>query len=97
MAEALRLARKGLYTTDPNPRVGCVIVDGERIVGRGWHEAAGGPHAEIAALRGAEGPGSGCTAYLTLEKLYTTLTGKKKAVKKADKGKAKPGQPTASR
>lgn len=67
MAEALRLARKGLYTTDPNPRVGCVVVDGERIVGRGWHEAAGGPHAEIAALRDADGPVSGCTAYVTLE------------------------------
>jgi len=67
MAEALRLARRGLYTTDPNPRVGCVIADGERIVGRGWHEAAGGPHAEIAALRDAEQPVRGHTAYVTLE------------------------------
>jgi diaminohydroxyphosphoribosylaminopyrimidine deaminase/5-amino-6-(5-phosphoribosylamino)uracil reductase len=53
MAEALRLARKGLYTTDPNPRVGCVIADATQIVGRGWHAAAGGPHAEIAALQDA--------------------------------------------
>jgi len=67
MAEALRLARKGLYTTDPNPRVGCVIADGERVIGRGWHEAAGGPHAEIAALRDADRPVRGQTAYVTLE------------------------------
>lgn len=71
MAEALRLARKGLYTTDPNPRVGCVIADGVRITGRGWHAAAGGPHAEIAALqdvaRQAAGGVRGQTAYVTLE------------------------------
>ena len=67
MAEALRLARRGLYTTDPNPRVGCVIADGERVIGRGWHEAAGGQHAEIAALRDADRPVRGHTAYVTLE------------------------------
>jgi diaminohydroxyphosphoribosylaminopyrimidine deaminase/5-amino-6-(5-phosphoribosylamino)uracil reductase len=72
MAEALRLARKGLYTTDPNPRVGCVIADGTRIVGRGWHAAAGGPHAEIVALQDAarqqpEVPLRGQTVYVTLE------------------------------
>jgi len=67
MAEALRLARRGLYTTDPNPRVGCVIADGERVIGRGWHEAAGSPHAEIAALRDADRPVRGHTAYVTLE------------------------------
>lgn len=67
MAEALRLARRGLYTTDPNPRVGCVIADGAKITGRGWHEYAGGPHAEVAALRDAGGPVSGQTAYVTLE------------------------------
>jgi len=67
MAEALRLARRGLYTTDPNPRVGCVIADGARISGRGWHEFAGGPHAEVAALRDAGGPVRGHTAYVTLE------------------------------
>jgi len=67
MAEALRLARKGLYTTDPNPRVGCVIADGERVVGRGWHEVAGGPHAEVAALQDAGRNVRGHTAYVTLE------------------------------
>jgi diaminohydroxyphosphoribosylaminopyrimidine deaminase/5-amino-6-(5-phosphoribosylamino)uracil reductase len=72
MAEALRLAGRGLYTTDPNPRVGCVIADGARITGRGWHAAAGGPHAEIAALQdaalaGADAAVRGQTAYVTLE------------------------------
>jgi len=67
MAAALRLARKGLYTTDPNPRVGCVIADGQGILGRGWHEYAGGPHAEIAALHDAGGAVRGHTAYVTLE------------------------------
>jgi diaminohydroxyphosphoribosylaminopyrimidine deaminase/5-amino-6-(5-phosphoribosylamino)uracil reductase len=67
MALALRLARRGLYTTDPNPRVGCVIADGERVVGAGWHETAGGAHAEIAALNDAAEPVRGLTAYVTLE------------------------------
>jgi diaminohydroxyphosphoribosylaminopyrimidine deaminase/5-amino-6-(5-phosphoribosylamino)uracil reductase len=67
MALALQLAEKGLYTTDPNPRVGCVIADGEAIVGRGWHQRAGDPHAEIEALRDAGRPVRGCTAYVTLE------------------------------
>lgn len=72
MGEALRLARKGLYSTDPNPRVGCVIADGASITGRGWHAAAGQAHAEIVALRDAaqqNGQASlrGQTAYVTLE------------------------------
>jgi diaminohydroxyphosphoribosylaminopyrimidine deaminase/5-amino-6-(5-phosphoribosylamino)uracil reductase len=67
MATALRLAKKGLYTTDPNPRVGCVIADGERIVGAGWHERAGEAHAEAAALRDLGGSARGMTAYVTLE------------------------------
>jgi diaminohydroxyphosphoribosylaminopyrimidine deaminase/5-amino-6-(5-phosphoribosylamino)uracil reductase len=67
MALALQLAARGLYTTDPNPRVGCVIADGETVVGRGWHEYAGQPHAEIAALRNADRPLRGLTAYVTLE------------------------------
>jgi diaminohydroxyphosphoribosylaminopyrimidine deaminase/5-amino-6-(5-phosphoribosylamino)uracil reductase len=67
MATALQLAVKGLYTTDPNPRVGCVIAGNDAIVGRGWHERAGGPHAEIAALRDAGRPVRGLTAYVTLE------------------------------
>ena len=50
MARALALAERGLYTTTPNPRVGCVIVKDGAIVGAGWHEAAGRPHAEINAL-----------------------------------------------
>ena len=67
MAEALRLAGRGLYTCDPNPRVGCVIARDGRVVGRGWHERAGGPHAEIVALRDAAGAARGGTAYVTLE------------------------------
>ncbi|WJW76218.1 bifunctional diaminohydroxyphosphoribosylaminopyrimidine deaminase/5-amino-6-(5-phosphoribosylamino)uracil reductase RibD [Thiohalobacter sp. IOR34] len=67
MARALRLARLGLYTTDPNPRVGCVIVRDGAVVGEGWHERAGGPHAEIHALRAAGEAARGATAYVTLE------------------------------
>ncbi len=67
MARAIRLAERGLYTTDPNPRVGCVLVKGGRIVGEGWHEVAGGPHAEVAALRDAGEAARGATAYVTLE------------------------------
>lgn len=67
MTLALRLAEKGLYTTDPNPRVGCVIADGARLVGQGWHERAGGAHAEVAALNDAAEPVRGMTAYVTLE------------------------------
>jgi diaminohydroxyphosphoribosylaminopyrimidine deaminase/5-amino-6-(5-phosphoribosylamino)uracil reductase len=67
MAVAMQLARKGLNTTDPNPRVGCVIADGDRIVGQGWHEQAGGQHAEIAAINDAAEPVRGMTAYVTLE------------------------------
>ena len=67
MARALALAGKGLTTTHPNPRVGCVIARGERIVGEGWHERAGEPHAEIHALRAAGPEAAGATAYVTLE------------------------------
>lgn len=67
MAQALRLAEKGLNTTSPNPRVGCVIVRDGRVVGSGWHERAGEPHAEIHALRQAGGKAYGATAYVTLE------------------------------
>jgi diaminohydroxyphosphoribosylaminopyrimidine deaminase/5-amino-6-(5-phosphoribosylamino)uracil reductase len=49
MARALRLARRGLNTTTPNPRVGCVLVRDGHVIGEGWHEKAGGPHAEVAA------------------------------------------------
>ncbi len=67
MAHALRLARKGLYTTTPNPRVGCVIVKDGAIVGTGWHERAGEAHAEIHALREAGDAARGATVYVTLE------------------------------
>lgn len=67
MARALVLARRGLYTTDPNPRVGCVLVRDGEVVGEGWHVRAGGPHAEIAALRAAGERAGGATAYVTLE------------------------------
>jgi diaminohydroxyphosphoribosylaminopyrimidine deaminase/5-amino-6-(5-phosphoribosylamino)uracil reductase len=67
MERALALAARGLYTTDPNPRVGCVLVRGGVRLGEGWHERAGGAHAEVAALRAAPGGVSGATAYVTLE------------------------------
>lgn len=67
MSRALQLAERGLYTTDPNPRVGCVIVNNGQIVGEGWHIVAGGPHAEVHALQQAGAQARGATAYVTLE------------------------------
>lgn len=67
MARALELARRGRYTTSPNPAVGCVIVKDDHIVGEGFHQRAGGPHAEVFALRAAGGAARGATAYVTLE------------------------------
>ena len=67
MARAVRLARRGLYSADPNPRVGCVLVKAGRIVGEGWHERAGGPHAERMALERAGDNAAGATAFVTLE------------------------------
>jgi diaminohydroxyphosphoribosylaminopyrimidine deaminase/5-amino-6-(5-phosphoribosylamino)uracil reductase len=67
MARALRLAERGLYTTTPNPRVGCVIVKDGEVVGEGWHEKAGEPHAEVHALRAAGEKARGATAYVSLE------------------------------
>lgn len=67
MARALRLAEAGAYTTRPNPMVGCVIAQGERIVGEGCHLRAGEPHAEVHALRAAGPQAKGATAYVTLE------------------------------
>lgn len=67
MARALALAERGLYTTQPNPRVGCVIASDDTVVGEGWHRRAGGPHAEVFALRDAGERARGATAYVTLE------------------------------
>lgn len=67
MARALELARRGHYTTHPNPRVGCVIVRDGQIVGEGWHIRAGEPHAEVHALRASGDKARGATAYVTLE------------------------------
>jgi diaminohydroxyphosphoribosylaminopyrimidine deaminase / 5-amino-6-(5-phosphoribosylamino)uracil reductase len=67
MAHALRLAERGLYTTQPNPRVGCVIARGESVLGEGFHARAGEPHAEVFALREAGNSARGATAYVTLE------------------------------
>ena len=67
MARALKLAARGIGGTDPNPRVGCVIASGERVLGEGWHAEAGGPHAEVVALAAAGNAARGATAYVTLE------------------------------
>jgi diaminohydroxyphosphoribosylaminopyrimidine deaminase / 5-amino-6-(5-phosphoribosylamino)uracil reductase len=67
MARALQLARRGMYTTDPNPRVGCVIVKHGEVLGEGFHERAGEPHAEVHALAAAGAKAHGATVYVTLE------------------------------
>ncbi|HTT03676.1 MAG TPA: bifunctional diaminohydroxyphosphoribosylaminopyrimidine deaminase/5-amino-6-(5-phosphoribosylamino)uracil reductase RibD [Steroidobacteraceae bacterium] len=71
MRRALQLAERGLNSTDPNPRVGCVLVqqrhEGDRIVGEGWTAPVGGPHAEVQALRAAGSEAAGSTAYVSLE------------------------------
>ena len=67
MARALALAQKGLFTSTPNPRVGCVLAQGESVVGEGWHEKAGGPHAEVVAIDKAGSRAAGATMYVNLE------------------------------
>lgn len=67
MSRAIRLAKKGLYTTHPNPRVGCVITKDDTVVGEGWHKKAGEGHAEVNALMQAGKQAQGATAYVTLE------------------------------
>ncbi len=67
MARALRLAERGACTARPNPMVGCVIARGDEVVGEGWHQRTGGPHAEVFALREAGERARGATAYVTLE------------------------------
>ena len=67
MERALALAAQGLATAHPNPRVGCVLVRAGAVLAEGWHEHAGGPHAEAAALANLRAPATGATAYVTLE------------------------------
>ena len=67
LARALDLAARGLYTTDPNPRVGCVVANADRVLGEGWHARAGEAHAEVLALRAAGAQARGATAYVSLE------------------------------
>lgn len=67
MAKAIELAKKGLYTTHPNPRVGCVLVKDQQIIGQGFHLKAGEGHAEVNALADAKQDVVGATAYVTLE------------------------------
>jgi len=67
MARALALTRHGRYTATPNPNVGCVIVKHGRIIGEGWHQKAGDPHAEVNALKGCNENPRGATVYVTLE------------------------------
>jgi len=67
MSRALQLARRGLYTAHPNPRVGCVIVKNKQIIAEGWHQQTGGPHAEVHALNIAGDKAHGADCYVTLE------------------------------
>ena len=67
MSRAIQLAKRGIYTTAPNPNVGCVIVNDGHIVGEGYHHKAGEPHAEVHAMRMAGEQAKGSTAYVTLE------------------------------
>jgi diaminohydroxyphosphoribosylaminopyrimidine deaminase/5-amino-6-(5-phosphoribosylamino)uracil reductase len=66
MAQALKLAQKGIYTTDPNPRVGCVIVRDDQVIAEGWHQFSGQRHAEIMALEQVDDV-TGATVYVSLE------------------------------
>ncbi len=67
MQQAIELAKRGLYSTKPNPNVGCVIVKDDQLIGQGFHPKAGQPHAEVFALREAGEHAQGATAYVTLE------------------------------
>jgi diaminohydroxyphosphoribosylaminopyrimidine deaminase/5-amino-6-(5-phosphoribosylamino)uracil reductase len=67
MQQAIELAKRGLYSTKPNPNVGCVIVKDDQLIGQGFHPKAGQPHAEVFALREAGEQAQGATAYVTLE------------------------------
>jgi diaminohydroxyphosphoribosylaminopyrimidine deaminase/5-amino-6-(5-phosphoribosylamino)uracil reductase len=74
MARALNLAARGLYTTDPNPRVGCVVVRDDRVLGEGWHVRAGEAHAEVLALRAAGPDARGATVYVTRDERLRART-----------------------
>lgn len=67
MARALRLAERGAFTTRPNPMVGCVLAQGDAVVGEGWHQRKGEPHADVFALQAAGDRARGATAYVSLE------------------------------
>ncbi|MDH3637268.1 MAG: bifunctional diaminohydroxyphosphoribosylaminopyrimidine deaminase/5-amino-6-(5-phosphoribosylamino)uracil reductase RibD [Gammaproteobacteria bacterium] len=67
MARTLQLARRGVYTTDPNPRVGCIVVKDGQVLGEAWHARCGEPHAEVLALRQAGAAARGATLYVNLE------------------------------
>ncbi|TWT85314.1 Riboflavin biosynthesis protein RibD [Posidoniimonas polymericola] len=67
MALAVRLAARGEGAVEPNPMVGCVLAHGDQVVGKGWHQQFGGPHAEVNALAAAGERAAGATAYVTLE------------------------------
>ena len=71
MARAIELARKGLGSTSPNPPVGAVVVSGGEIVGEGYHERFGGPHAEVNVIQAAGGKAAGGTIYVSLEPCST--------------------------
>src|SRR5690606_28867097 len=76
MARALRLAERGAWTTRPNPMVGCVLAQGDEVVGEGWHQRPGGPHAEVFAIEAAGERARGATAYVRLEPCaHTALAG----------------------
>src|SRR5258708_5769805 len=67
MRKAIELAMRGRGLVEPNPMVGCVIVKDGRVIGQGWHQKFGGPHAEINALAACAESPAGATAYVTLE------------------------------
>ena len=67
MARAIQLATRGKYSAHPNPVVGCVLVNGDDVVGEGWHHLAGEAHAEVNALAAAGDRARGARAYITLE------------------------------
>ena len=67
MNKALKLAKKGLFTTTANPRVGCVLVSRGHVVGKGYHKRVGEPHAEVFAIENADEYSGSATAFVTLE------------------------------